>query len=82
MENKDILFSEYWAELSKKIEKSTRPSLKDEFFALFWKEPSFALAAASFILGIVSIRVLTILKINYEILEYLPSIVCLFLYER
>ncbi len=80
MENKDISFSEYWVELSGKIEKaSNRPSLKDEFFALFWKEPFFELAAASFILGIVSIRVLTILKINYSIFEYLPRIMCLIL---
>ncbi|MEW6102338.1 MAG: hypothetical protein AB1630_00740 [bacterium] len=76
MEDRDFL--EYWIRLSEKIEKSKKPSVKDEFFTLFWKEPFFELSIASFIFGIVSIRVFSMLKL-YDIFEYLPKIMGLML---
>lgn len=74
----DISFSEYWIELKDKIEKRTRPSLKDEFLSLLWKEPLLELSIGSFITGLVVIRVLGMLgMIKY--IEYLPRIMGLIL---
>jgi|GEM_PF-5811825 len=72
----EISFSEYWIELSKKIEKSSSPSLKDEFFSLLEKGSFLELGIISFIMGIVAIRVLSIFGIM-NIFEYLPRLVSL-----
>ena len=74
----EISFSEYWVELSEKIEKSRSPSLKDEFFSLLQKGSFLELGIISFIMGIVAVRVLSIFGVM-NIFEYLPRLVGLIL---
>lgn len=78
MKNKNILFLEYWAELSEKIEKFSQPSLKHELFSLLWEEPLFELAACFFIIGFIVIKTLSTFGM-IKFIEYLPKIMCLIL---